>query len=218
MSYKILALGLSAALCVSACATHQENPNYQFSSKYEEPGAATQLATNTSQSQTQTVVFSDAVSAQSDVIIASTSVEASPYAEEVTIINSAAIAPSPTDDAYAGQEVIGTPGYGLYAPEDIQSAEATPAGVQIIDYDYSENFVSTGVDVDVTSQNIQVRSAQASGAQLRDANYIVRESDTVYSIARRLCVGLNEIAGPNSLDQSFGISIGQALILPESRC
>jgi LysM repeat protein len=218
MSYKILALNLSAAFCLSACATHQENPNYQYSSKYEGPEASTQLVTNTSQSQTQTVVYSDAIPAQSDVITASTSIEASPYEEEITVINAAAIAPSPTDQAYVGQEVVGTPGYGLYVPEDTQSAEAASTGAQAIDYDYSENFVSTGADVDVTNETIRVPSAQSIAAPLVGANYVVREGDTVYSMARRLCVGLNEIAGPNNLDQSFGINIGQALILPESRC
>lgn len=227
MSFKFVTLGL-AALSLSACATYQENPNYKYSSKYEGEEAVTQLATNTTttqppnttQAQSQTVVYSDAAPVYSDVIIASTPVEASPYAEEVTIINPAAIVPSPTDQAYAGQEVIGTPGYGLYAPEAGQSSAPTSgsSGAQVVDYDYSENFVSVGVDVDSTNDVIRVPSVQKLSTPVTGANYTVRDGDTVYSMARRLCVGLDEIAGPNNLGSSFAINIGQSLILPSSRC
>lgn len=223
MSFKLFTLGL-AALSLSACATYQENPNYKYSSKYEGEEATTQLATNTTQAQSQTVVYSDAAPVYSDVIIASTPVEASPYADEVTIINPAAIAPSPTDQAYAGQDVIGTPGYGLYAPEADQASASTgtsttaSSGAQVVDYDYSENFVSVGADVDSTNDVIRVPSAQTMTVPVTGANYTVRDGDTVYSMARRLCVGLDEIAGPNNLGSSFAINIGQPLILPASRC
>ncbi len=225
MSFKYAVIGLSAALCLSACATYQENPNYQYSSKYDGQDAPTQLATNTSQPQPQTVTYSAPIAAPRQTIIASTPVAASPYPDEVTIINPAAIAPSPTDSAYAGQTVIGTPGYGLYAPETVEAPNAleiAPSAAQAIEYDYSENVVVAGADVPLQQFETRGLSGMSSDASptitVPGANYTVQQGDTVYSMARRLCVGINEISGPNNLGADFNINIGQAIKLPASRC
>ncbi|MDA8708525.1 LysM peptidoglycan-binding domain-containing protein [Hellea sp.] len=48
--------------------------------------------------------------------------------------------------------------------------------------------------------------------------YLVKPGDTVYSLARRHCVSVSDIQGTNSLDQSYGIKIGQQLQLPPNHC
>lgn len=48
--------------------------------------------------------------------------------------------------------------------------------------------------------------------------YQVQTGDTVYSLARKLCVSVSEIQGTNNLDASYGIKIGQSLQLPANRC
>ncbi len=50
------------------------------------------------------------------------------------------------------------------------------------------------------------------------ANYRVVSGDTVYSLARRLCVPVTSIQGSNGLDANYGIQIGQSLQLPNSQC
>lgn len=50
------------------------------------------------------------------------------------------------------------------------------------------------------------------------ANYRVQSGDTVYSLARKLCVPVSAIQSSNGLDANFGIQIGQGLQLPASQC
>lgn len=50
------------------------------------------------------------------------------------------------------------------------------------------------------------------------ANYRVKSGDTVYSLARKLCVPVAAIQGSNGLDANYGIQIGQGLSLPASQC
>lgn len=51
-----------------------------------------------------------------------------------------------------------------------------------------------------------------------DASYRVKSGDTVYSLARNLCVPVTVIQIPNGLDSNYGIQIGQSLKLPSSQC
>ena len=50
------------------------------------------------------------------------------------------------------------------------------------------------------------------------ANYRVQSGDTVYGLARKLCVPVGAIQTSNGLDATYGIKIGQALKLPASQC
>lgn len=50
------------------------------------------------------------------------------------------------------------------------------------------------------------------------SNYQVVSGDTVYSLARRLCVSVGDIQGSNGLDGNYGIQIGQTLELPANQC
>lgn len=49
-------------------------------------------------------------------------------------------------------------------------------------------------------------------------NYQVVSGDTVYSLARKLCVPVSSIQKANGLDAAFAINVGQGLQLPASRC
>ena len=49
-------------------------------------------------------------------------------------------------------------------------------------------------------------------------NYRVVSGDTVYSLARKLCVPVTAIQTSNGLDANYGIKIGQNLNLPNSQC
>ncbi len=46
----------------------------------------------------------------------------------------------------------------------------------------------------------------------------VVEGDTVYSMSRQLCVGVDDIQRANGLDANYSIKLGQFLQLPASRC
>jgi len=50
------------------------------------------------------------------------------------------------------------------------------------------------------------------------SGYRVKSGDTVYSLARNLCVPVTVIQSSNGLDANYGIQIGQSLKLPSSQC
>lgn len=50
------------------------------------------------------------------------------------------------------------------------------------------------------------------------STYQVESGDTVYSLARRRCVSVEDIQGSNGLDRNYGIQIGQTLQLPANQC
>lgn len=60
--------------------------------------------------------------------------------------------------------------------------------------------------------------AQPSGVNTYTGNYRVVSGDTVYSLARKLCVPVSAIQSTNGLDANYGIQIGQNLNLPNSQC
>lgn len=229
---------LIAGLCsgLVACATAQENPNYQYSSKYQDIQSQTQVAdqTWTNQSQaavqtaSQTMPVDQRVSRVYDgqaqgTILANSgtqSVPNQPYTEDVHYADSMQAAPypatqepviehrlvaSPTDQAYAGQTVSGTPGHGAYIPESVN-------------YDYSQNVVSANTSVATPPLYQRGEVAPDRAPALMVGNYVVQQGDTVYNLSRRLCVNLSDITAQNGLGQDYGINIGQSLRLPASRC
>jgi len=140
----------------------------------------------------------------------------------------------PTDSAYSAQEVTGTPGFmalqaGQAPSTFAEVAPALPAAQVIthspvaaagtpISYDYSRNLISA--DVNTTGQYIPdtTRVLQGSGLQAPRGNYTVQPGDTVYSLARKTCVGVNVIQSMNGIGADYGIKIGQSLNLPASVC
>jgi len=66
----------------------------------------------------------------------------------------------------------------------------------------------------VIAQTIRTDVTRQHGASL----YRVKPGDTVYSLARRHCVSVDQIHGSNGLDSNYSIQIGQTLQLPSSHC
>jgi LysM repeat protein len=219
-----------------ACATAQENPNYEYSTKYKTGQDATQMAnqtwTNQSQASSQTVLASQSVDrtapriygdGQESIVLANRQAQPEPYQAytgDVIYADAAQPVPyeaspepiiehrlvtSPTDQAYAGQTVQGTPGHGAYIPESI-------------DYDYSQNVVSTNSPIPAPQAYERLDVAPDRSAPILMGNYTVKQGDTVYNLSRRLCVNLDDITLQNGLGQDYGIKIGQVLTLPPSRC
>ena len=192
---------LSAVLALTACATAQENPNYQFSSKYEGEASATQMAANSSSSNA-VYVSPEARAAQLNRTTEQTTTQATSQ-PQVSYANSTAVQnnyPEHVRAVTTGQG--GTPGYGAYIPENVEN------------YDYSENVVSTNSEISVQNDAAEIRSFEARPS----ANYVVGSGDTVYNISRRLCVDVEDVQAPNALGNDFAINIGQPLYLPPSRC
>lgn len=192
---------LSAVLALTACATAQENPNYQFSSKYEGEASATQMAANSSSSNA-VYVSPEARAAQLNRTTEQTTTQGTSQ-PQVSYANSTAMQnnyPEHVSVVTSGQ--VGTPGYGAYIPENVEN------------YDYSENVVSTNSQNAVQTNAEEIRSFEARPS----ANYVVGSGDTVYNISRRLCVDVEDVQAPNSLGNDFAINIGQPLYLPPSRC
>ncbi len=75
----------------------------------------------------------------------------------------------------------------------------------------SQNFIRANTQIQgyPTTQG-----RQSFGA----ANYRVETGDTVYSLARQLCVPVSVIQIVNGLDASYHIKAGQGLSLPRSQC
>lgn len=192
---------LTSVLALTACATAQENPNYQYSSKYNEHAQTTQLATNSPSSQavyvspemraSQLNRAAEATSAQPNVTYANSTTASNGYPEDVTVVR-----PSQ----------VGTPGYGVYVPETVEN------------YDYSENVVSANSPVVDGTEPVEYRAIENSYVAQPNANYIVGSGDTVYNIARRLCVNVEDVQTTNALGNDFSIKIGQPLYLPQSHC
>lgn len=236
----LLILPLTAIL-LSGCLTTQENPNYEYSTTYRgdtpeqnQYAAAEQAPAPISGTQYAGTQYASAPTAsvsidspEAQAILASTG------ATDPSLVRSAAaptiVATAPTDSAYAASEVTGTPGFmALQQSQHAQTLQASapslpaaqtinraPIGVSgtPIDYDYSRNIIAA--DAVTTNQQLPetVRTLQGAGQ-----TYTVQQGDTVYSLARKTCVGVNVIQSMNGLNTDFAINIGQTLRLPQSVC
>lgn len=209
MSARILTLG--AALLLGACSTVQENPNYQYSSKYGAPETApnVQVAAQTTIEPTYAKATIEPVMQDSTTIVAN---------------HDNGQSTSPTEQAYNADAMEGTPGYAIFVAEGAQAQPATPApqsapqpvpqsapvsGPRPIAYDYAQNIIVTDEPAARSSTAANVPTA---------SNYTVQPGDTVYSLSRRLCTPITEIMTANGIRSDFGIDIGQTLNLPASRC
>jgi len=129
-----------------------------------------------------------------------------------TASSATAFATAPTDSAFASQEVTGTPGFmalqnsqqtvaqaqlapPLPAAQAVPNAPLRAAGTPV-PYDYSRNLITA--DTVTTGQQIPDSVRVLQGAP---QNYIVQPGDTVYSLSRRTCVGVNVIQSMNGLGE-----------------
>lgn len=207
-------VSVSAAL-LSGCLTTQENPYYEHSTAYKgDPVETTQYATTTP-------IESTAVAYES--------IPAQPVFVQQASTTTDYSSVSPTDSAYGGEVVTGTPGfmamqnaqpattYTAVAPtlpsaQIVNAAPMAAAGTPI-SYDYSRNLIAA--DVVTTGQQYPSTSQIVQNI---GNNYTVQPGDTVYSLSRKTCVGVTVIQSMNGLGADYGIKIGQSLMLPATAC
>ncbi len=124
---------------------------------------------------------------------------------------------APTDEQFADISDIGTPGYQVLQsqiieePAPIQKVATAASSAQLVDYDYSDNVISAN-----TFSTPEYSETRILGGL--ETNHVVAEGDTVYSLARKNCTGVNDIKSLNNLDYKFSIKIGDSLTLPSSKC
>ncbi len=217
----LLLTSLSAAL-LSGCLTTQENPNYEFSSRYEGDAAATHQYATTTPAETTTA---QTVAATYDAGAYTTGTAQPAYVQSPTV--------APTDSTYGSRDVSGTPGFmamqssqqataqaniqtqmepSLPAAQTVSMPQFAAAGTPIA-YDHSRNLIVADTDVASPKMSDRVRVLSGSGQ-----SYTVQPGDTVYSLSRKSCVGVNVIQSMNGLSADYGIKIGQTLRLPTTVC
>lgn len=201
----LIFVSVSAAI-LGGCLTTQENPNYEFSSRYEGDTTATHQYANAPTAETTAAAF------ETPAQIAATT--------------------APTDSTYGTRVVSGTPGFmaiqagqqgsSNLAPDlpnaQIVTTAAMGAAGTPVDYDTSRNFIV--VNSETTGYQIadEVRILPNVQTAVTGQPYVVQPGDTVYSLSRQTCVGVNVIQSMNSLDATYGIKIGQTLRLPAPIC
>ncbi|MEM7729889.1 MAG: LysM domain-containing protein [Pseudomonadota bacterium] len=226
MSARFMMTG--SVLLLAACSTVPNNPNYEYSSKYGQPGTDV----------VQTVQAEPmAAPAPAPMVVTA----AHPY-EPV----------SPTAQAFDADRMTGTPGYEammaqnapiqnppvqpapvpLYAapqassqPAPVplyaapQTAAPAPGGAREVTYDYGQNMIVSETGRAVAAAPTQAAPLPGTAANIAvGQSYVVQPGDTVYSLSRRLCAPIGEIMTANGIGGNFAISIGQTLSLPNSRC
>lgn len=213
----IFILSLTTAL-LSGCLTSQENPNYQHSTLYKGIDVEQSQYANAEPATVTAVSYAQTLTAQP--VQVQTNVQSLPA--QTTL--------APTDSSYGSREVSGTPGFmamesarhasvlevasqDLPEAQLVQSAPLVVTGTPI-SYDYSRNLVQVDAAISEPQFSEVVRvMPKASGY-----NYTVQQGDTVYSLARKSCVGVSVIQSMNGLNANYAIKIGQSLTLPASVC
>lgn len=120
---------------------------------------------------------------------------------------------SPTDTEFNSISDTGTPGYQVLEAQTEAVTHSQPSyGAQEVSYDYNGNTIeASAATIAIPSET----RAYGSGSY---GSHLVKEGDTVYSLSRKLCVGINDIQSLNSLDSNFAINIGDSIKLPASNC
>ena len=219
----IFILSLSTAL-LSGCLTSQENPNYQHSTLYKGIDVEQSQYANAEPATVATVSYDQTLPAQP----VQTTVQSLPA--QTTLASRPVSILAPTDTSYGSREVSGTPGFmamesarqasalevasqDLPEAQLVQSAPLVAMGTPI-SYDYSRNLVQ----VDAAISEPQFSEIVRAMPQPSGFSYTVQQGDTVYSLARKSCVGVSVIQSMNGLNANYAIKIGQSLTLPASVC
>lgn len=229
-----------SSFILSGCLTTQENPNYEHSTAYRTSPVATQQYASVPATQaatyTQAPIYTEDTAAAGVTTVnhvSTIATQAAPatypiYAHRAPT-RSVIVETAPTDIAYSATEVTGTPGFmaiqgqsrsiavaeaapALPAAQAVISAPIVAAGTPIA-YDYSRNLVMADA---LTTGQQPAETVRVLGSL--GQTYTVQPGDTVYSLSRRTCVGVNVIQSMNGLDANYGIQIGQSLTLPASVC
>ncbi len=106
----------------------------------------------------------------------------------------------------------------LYAQP--QTALAAPGAPREVTYDYAQNAIvgETGRPAPAAAPTYAAPAPSTAANIAVGGTYVVQPGDTVYNISRRLCVPIPEITSANAIGGDYKIGIGQALVLPNSRC
>lgn len=135
---------------------------------------------------------------------------------------------APTDRAY-GDSSAGTPGYDAvrgslsaptYSPTQPQPTYTQPTPPQPVYVQPQPVYVQppSGYVAPPAMTNISSAQTHPVAAAPGFTTHQVSEGDTVYSMARFLCVGVEDIRRANNLDANFNIKLGEYIQLPTSRC
>jgi len=158
---------------------------------------------------------------QSQPVVSSAYAAPTQPAMTTQIVPTTTTSPSPTDTEFNTISETGTPGYQVLqaqttrpyqAPVSSASTQIYGSSAQEITYDYTANTVEASAATTVLQSETRI---------LAGGNYTthnVKQGDTVYSLSRRLCVGIADIQSLNNLDVDYGINIGDTLHLPNSNC
>ena len=233
----LLILPLSAAL-LGGCLTTQESPIYEQSTSYQgDLSTRHQYANAVPAATAPTVVSYESAPAQ-PLQSQPWPVQPQPAPIQAYSPATTVMATAPTDSAFGAGDVSGTPGFmamqqslqtetvqretiqaaaqPLPDAQFVSSAPLGAAGTPIV-YDYSRNLVS--VDAATTGQRLpQSSRILPSVSQGKGQGYTVQQGDTVYSLSRQTCVGVNVIQSMNGLNTDYAIKIGQSIKLPASVC
>ena len=120
---------------------------------------------------------------------------------------------SPTDTEFNTISETGTPGYQVLQAQTAEASYSQSSyGAQEVSYDYGANTIEASAATIAMPSETRVFAGGSYGSHL------VKQGDTVYSLSRKLCVGIADIRSLNNLDASYGINIGDTLQLPSSNC
>jgi|GEM_PF-2840873 len=233
-------LCLTASLGLVACATQQENPNYQYSSRFD---------AKSGQMQTQTAAYRipgrsagaapatrelsapsySTPQASGDVYsrVDSNCIEVGGCAPVGIVETQAPVvsAPweSPTENQFAGGET--TPGF--QALEGDLSAGAAPVGRPNVSRQADaqlpaaepewEDIPDMRAEDDIPTLTISgpiYQAEEVTGTQSRALMYRVESGDTAYSIAKSYCTEPSAIQTINNLDSRFSLKVGQDIKVP----
>ena len=190
-------LSLAAAAAMTACSVVPEDPEYYARHQapvYEQPvNASYQTARNSAPAYSATPTsFGGPVACP---------VGTRPHAGSGTCLLDNPNA-SLTSETFTG---VATPAPSIQQARPIQQAQPPRAVQNVIRATTAPVAPSAYMGTEITRP-------------YSPANYRVKTGDTVYSLARTLCVPVTAIQSQNGLDANFRIQIGQGLNLPASQC
>ncbi len=121
---------------------------------------------------------------------------------------------APTDAEYG--DTFGTPGY--HAIQSADNGYSIAAETETIELGTTEDAIIPVRPRFYMSDSAGGASASSEPAKTHGMRHEIVEGDTVYSLARERCVGIEDIRYLNNLEENFAIRLGDYLTLPASQC
>ena len=123
-------------------------------------------------------------------------------------------AEAPTDAAYG--ETFGTPGY--HAIQNVDNGYSIAAETETITVGQSDDPIIPVRPRFYMADGVSDDTGASTPATTHGARHEIVEGDTVYSLAKARCVGVEDIRYLNNLEENFAIRLGDFLTLPASQC